>query len=622
MCGIAGFVGAGDQSDVHRMNAALARRGPDDNGYFANGRDHIFLTHARLSILDIVGGAQPMTTTDGRYTIVFNGEIYNHAILRESLESSGHRFVSHHSDTEVLLMAYREYGRDMLLKLNGMFAFVIYDSIAGTLFFARDRFGEKPFYYFHQNGCFAFASELTALRQHHVSPQQQNQTALIKLMGYGFIPSPHTIIQGCFKLPAGHFGVYDIRSNRLNISPYWQYQIEPEDIELNTRNMADKADELAALLERAVSGRMVCDVPLGVLLSGGLDSSTVTAFAQKNSTARIKTYSIGFHEKSFDESQYSDQVATVLGTDHHLNDFGIGELKDNASAYLKYLDEPLGDASYLPTTLVCELARKDVTVALTGDGADELFFGYDPFDAVAPAAFIDKFIPRSLVGAAASAVARLPRSDKNMSFDFKLNRFLSGFEVDEPARLACWMAPMTPSQISYFFGRSVSPQEIYSEAFELWDRSKSKNPVDRMGEYFTRLYLADNILMKSDRASMRVSLELRSPFLCYDVVDFARRLPASFKYHKGQRKLILKQVAKRLLPADIVNRRKKGFGIPLSAWMRDMDPSLLHSGLWQVNREQSEKMWQDHVLKKQDWRYALWNDLVLNNYSQMHQQET
>jgi len=617
MCGIAGFIGNGNQTDIHKMNASLSHRGPDKAGFFVNEKDNTFLTHSRLSILDIEGGAQPMTTMDSRYTIVFNGEIYNRAILRKDLERLGHKFVSDHSDTEVLLIAYRQYGRDMLLKLNGMFAFVIYDCELRTIFFARDRFGEKPFYYFHQNGSFAFASELTALRRHSASPQQQNEIGLIKFMGYGFIPSPHTIIQNCFKLPAGYFGTYNIQSKKLEILEYWKYQIEPEDLEFTTKNLTNKADELAALVERSVCDRMVCDVPLGVLLSGGLDSSIITAFAQKNSIQKIKTYSIGFHEKSFDESIYSYQVAENLKTDHHLKFFGINCLKDRMSEFLRYLDEPLGDASFLPTTLICEEARKEVTVALTGDGADELFFGYDPFDAIAPTVIIDRFIPKPFINFARTLAAFIPKSDVNMSLDFKINRFLQGFEVEQSVRLPCWMAPMSPSEISNLFGRKIHAEEVYSEAYSIWNSSASNSIIDRMGEYFTRLYLADDILMKSDRASMRVGLELRSPFLSYDIADFIRKLPSSFKYQKGRRKLILKEVAKRILPNNIINRKKKGFGIPLSPWMRNISSENITVGLKKINFEKGQEMWKNHALGQKDWRYALWNDVVLNNYSQL-----
>jgi len=616
MCGITGFAGAGSPDDLKRMNAALSHRGPDSAGYYAAPVDPLHLAHRRLSILDIEGGRQPMTTQDERLTIVFNGEIYNHHLLRKELEQKGLVFKSDHSDTEVLLMAYRAYGRDMVLKLNGMFAFALYDRETGFLFFARDRFGEKPFYYFHGADCFAFASELTALRQHSLCPQNQNDAALIKFLGYGFVPAPLTQIQDCYKLPAGHMGEYDVRTGALKTRPYWTFRIEPQDLAFTPRNLAAKAEELTALIQQSVHDRMICDVPFGTLLSGGLDSSVITAIAQKDHQQKLKTFSIGFHEKSYDESAYSSLVAKLLGTEHHLTFFDVDQLIKNIPAYLPFLDEPLGDASFLPTALVCEETRKKVTVALTGDGGDELFFGYDPFDAIQPARWLAPLMAQPCLKAAQFCVGLLPHADTNMSLDFKARRFLQGFGGPEFARLPTWMAPLSPPQLSELWGRPLAPEEVYSEALHVWEDSTSTNPVDRMGEYFTRLYLADDILMKADRASMRSALELRSPFLDYAIADFARTLPSSFKYQKGRRKLILKEVAKRLLPPSIINRKKKGFGIPLSAWMRHMDFSGLDKGLTLINPGAADTKRTQHARSQKDWRYALWCDVVLNHYAQ------
>ena len=617
MCGIAGFAGAGTSTDLERMTTGLAHRGPDSSGYYMAPDDRVYLGHARLSILDIAGGHQPMTTEDGRFTVVFNGEIYNHHVLRAELEAQGWRFLTDHSDTEVLLIAYRAYGPEMVHRLNGMFAFTIYDKDEGTLFFARDRFGEKPFYYFHKSGCFSFASELTSLRQHILCPNESNETALIKFLGYGYVPSPHTMIKGCQKLPAGHAGLYNIRTGKLQTECYWTFRIEPQPIELNPITIASKTEELASLIQQSVKDRMVCDVPLGTLLSGGLDSSVITAFAQKANGQKVKTYSIGFREKSYDESAYSNQVATHLGTDHHLAYFDIDALARNMPDYLPFLDEPLGDASFLPTSLVCEVTRRDVTVALTGDGGDELFFGYDPFSAVQPAQKLAPLLLPPIRSALQAMTNLLPQSDNNMSLDFKLRRFLQGFEVSEPSRLAAWMAPLTPAQLSDLFGRPIREEEVYSEALAVWEDSKCTDPLDKMGEFFTRLYLADDILMKADRASMRVGLELRAPFLDYQIADFARTLPSSFKYNKGKRKFILKEVAARHLPPNIINRKKKGFGIPLSAWMRTVEPDSKGAGLSQINDEMTKRMRYEHKSRKKDWRYALWGDVVLSEFEKI-----
>ena len=260
-------------------------------------------------------------------------------------------------------------------------------------------------------------------------------------------------------------------------------------------------------------------------------------------------------------------------------------------------------------------------VLLSGEGSDELFFGYDPFDAAHPASWIDRFVPPPFVRIARLASSKMPPSDKNMSLDFKLKRFLQGFDVASPARIACWMAPMTPVQISDLYGRTINEEEIYSEAYEIWEQSEAKNPVDRMGEFFTRLYLADDILMKTDRGSMRVGLELRAPLLDYDIAEFARKLPSAFKYQRGRRKLILKEVGKRLLPSSVVKRKKKGFGIPISAWMREFGGCGHTSGLFAVNDQKASAIWERHKNKKEDWRFACWNDLVMRFYAGNNREE-
>lgn len=581
MCGIAGFVapgvsvsgrcsGAGDRNLLERMTRVLAHRGPDAEGYFIDSKRGVHLGHRRLSIIDLSGGAQPMSTPEGNLTIIFNGEIYNHSELRAQLQAKGHLFQTDHSDTEVLLLGYREWGEGLLERLNGMFAFALYDTIAGTLFLARDRFGKKPLYYFLNQGVFGFASELTPLLHHPAAPRNESSLALKKYFAYGYIPAPHSVIEGISKLPGGWCGRLDLRSGEWRTKKWWEFQLEPSSLEVTPAQCAAWGEELLAVLDRAVQRRLVADVPVGVFLSGGIDSSSVAALAARHLPAgRLRTFSVGFTDPSFDELPYAREAAAFIGCANEAEILDMERARELIPGLLARLDEPMGDGSILPTWLLCGFTRRHVTVALGGDGGDELFAGYDPFKALHSARLYDSWVPRAIHPAIRLLASRLPVSHANISLDFKIKRALRGLSYPQEMRVPVWMGPLEPKEINEYFGDHTPQEELYSEAIAAWESAGTNaDSVDRTLQFFTRLYLQDGVMAKVDRASMLHGLEARSPFLDLEVVNFARKLPHSVKLRGGTTKWILKKALEPILPASILYRKKKGFGTPLGQWIR------------------------------------------------------
>ncbi len=613
MCGIAGFVGTGTAADLKAMADAIAHRGPDGEGFFADQHYPVFLANRRLAVVDLPGGAQPMWDSAGDICVVFNGEIYNHRALRKELEALGHRFLSDHSDTEVLVYAYKAWGEGMFVRLNGMFGLAIYDRHRKTLVIARDRFGEKPLFYGTKPGALAFASEITALRKHPAyATAAPSKLSLMKFFAHGFFPGEHTPYEQIVKLPAGHMMCVNVATGARDIKKYWTFEIEPN---APPGSPEDWAEALEDHLRAAVALRLESDVPLGIFLSGGVDSSAILSFASDaRPAASIDTFSIGFREESYDESAYAAQVAAQIGSHHRLEICDLEAAQQMLPELLARMDEPLGDASLLPTSLLCAFARKHVTVALSGDGGDELFAGYDPFAMIQRAEIYDAVMPKPVHQAVRLMAARLPLSDRNMSLDFILNRGLMGLKRRPGLRNPVWLAPLQPDEIADVFQTPMHEEELYSEAIAAWDGTRAANAVDRALEFYTRFYLTDDILVKTDRASMRVSLETRAPFLDNDVVDFARRLPWTAKL-KGNvasgytTKWVLKRALRKRLPDNILHRKKKGFGIPLSAWLRHLTPPETRVPFMDDARVKAR--WALHRSRARDDRRALWCWLAL-----------
>jgi asparagine synthase (glutamine-hydrolysing) len=544
--------------------------------------------------------------------VTFNGEIYNHAELRANLEARGHRFKTDHCDTEVLLYGYREWGPGLLEKLNGMWSFAIYDRAEGEVFLSRDRFGKKPLFYYSDDRSFVFASELTALRLHPAVPENVDPEALQKFFAYGFIPAPWSLLARVKKLPAGHWMKVSVQGLRCEIRKYWEFELDPFET-IPPHPERTWGEELVQRLDEAVRCRLQADVPVGVFLSGGIDSTAIATLAAKHHPS-IESFSIGFEERSFDEREFARLGAETANTRHHEEVLSPERYLNWALATAGKLDEVMGDSSILPTALVSKLAREHVTVALSGDGSDELFAGYDPFRALKPARLYSAVTGGKVNRALRALAERLPVSHANMSLDFKLKRMLRGLSYTKQYWLPAWMGPLDSQEIGDLFGSKPDPEELYAEAIAAWNHPSAKNDVDRTIQFYVRLYLQDDILVKTDRASMMHRLEARCPFLDINVVDFARRIPASYKLRGGITKYILKEAVRGLIPDRIIDRPKKGFGIPIGNWFKNGDLNLSSSAVpkemdWSwVNRRLA-----DHRAGRRDDRAMLWCAWLLQN---------
>ncbi len=614
MCGIAGFVGPGNEQHLKAMSDAMIHRGPDGSGTFIDRPNGVYLAHRRLAILDIAGGEQPMWNEDGQVGVVFNGEIYNHMDLRNELLAKGHVFRSDHSDTEVLVHGYEEWDEDLPARLNGMFAFAVYDRPRKRLFIGRDRFGKKPLYYTAREGFFGFASELSALLRHPHVAKEIDEKSLQKYFAYGFIPAPNSLYRNVAKLPGGHWMRYDIANGAITRRQYWQFEIEPPD-RIPVDAEESWGEELRSLLSQAVKIRLTSDVPLGIFLSGGIDSSAVLAFATRHIRPRqLKTFSIGFREESFDESAHAQRVATLFGSDHHHDVLDLDKATELIPGILSKLDEPMGDSSILPTYLLCRYARERVTVALGGDGGDELFAGYDPFRALGPAKWYRRLVPCWLHGKLRSLAELMPASARNMSLEFRIKRGLRGVSYPEEAWNPVWLGALEPAELEQLFHQPVRYEDLFEEAISAWNNSRADNLADKTLEFYTRFYLQDDILTKVDRASMMVSLEVRAPFLDNGVVEFARRIPHRYKYRNGQTKYLLKKALKRVLPQDIIYRKKKGFGVPLARWLRDWPEPQITLRHPQPDAAWISRQWEEHRAAHSDHRLFLWCWIVLQHH--------
>jgi asparagine synthase (glutamine-hydrolysing) len=611
VCGIAGFVGFGSDQDLQAMTTALAHRGPDGSGYWIAPDAPVFLGHRRLSIVDLEGGSQPMWDAADEIGIVFNGEIYNHLELRRRLETAGHRFRTSHSDTEALIHGYRQWGEDLPNHLNGMFAFAIWDRVRRRLFLARDRFGEKPLYLYRQPGRLAFASELSALLRHRDVPSDLNPRAVQKLFAWGFVPAPNALYRHCRKVTAGSSLTYDLDGDSLREQRYWKFRLEP-DRSLADRDAPRLGEELRSLFAQSVKRRLMSDVPLGLFLSGGIDSGAVLAAATQAQPAdRISTFTIGFSEPSFDESAFARELAAHFGVRHHEEILGFDQSRELLSVVLRRMDEPLADPSILPTYLLSRFTRRNVTVALSGDGGDELFAGYDPFKALTPATIYSRLVPQGLHRGLRRLADLMPHSTRNMGLDFKLRRTLNGLSWPAALWNPVWLSPADPQTIADIFEAPLRAEDLYEEALDQWHASEG-DLLDKTLEFYTNFYLADDILTKVDRASMMVSLESRAVFLDNDLVDFCRRLPGRFKFRNGQRKWLLKQALQDWLPARTLRRRKKGFGIPLAGWLRHwpQPDSVGPATCTGLKRQALEERWRRHAQGRSDERLLLFTWLA------------
>ena len=611
MCGLAGFLGIGDEHTLRIMTDAMVHRGPDGEGSFCDKEKAIYLGHKRLAIIDPHGGHQPMWSKDKQIAVIFNGEIYNHRYLRKELEEKGHQFVSKNSDTEVLVHGWKAWGEEMFSRIDGMFALCIYDRLHKTVTLARDRIGEKPLYYAARKDSIVFASELGSLLLH---PTLQNsilsKTALQKFFSYGFFPAPFTPYADVYKVKPGQIMTVNTETFSIKSKKYWSFMLG--DKQKPSGTVEDWTIELEYLLQESVKSRMEADVPLGFFLSGGIDSSAITSLANdSNRSKKIKTFSIGFQESSFDETKWADEVALLVNSQHLTKKFNLENAQNYISKLPNLLSEPISDPSILPTHMLCGFAKEHINVALSGDGSDELFAGYDPFLALRSARLYHNIMPKPIHAGITHLANQLPISDANMSIDFIIRRSLGGLSGPPNQWNPRWLGPLMPDQISDLFNEPIDPEDLYSEAIDAWDNCPSQDIVDKSLDFFTRFYLPDNILTKTDRASMSVGLELRNPFLSNAITEFVQRLPADVKLRGTTTKWVLKQALKKQLPHKIINRKKKGFGIPIAKWLRKMDQP--EQSIEHIDNKWLGNKWKMHKRKSQDNRLALWAWVALAN---------
>lgn len=554
MCGIVGYLSSREPIEVGALTAmrdAVTHRGPDGAGLWRSDDGRVGLAHRRLAIVDLSpGGAQPMASPDGRYQLVFNGEVYNHRALRDELAALGWSFRGS-SDTEVLLAAYAQWGERALSRLSGMFAFAVYDTRDEALFVARDRAGEKPLFYRHAGGVFAFASELKSLLAHPAMPRRADPAALDHYLAYGYVPRGLCALEGYAKLPAARWLRYELRADRVTTGAYWEL---PRWAGGRERSWGSLLDELDPLFEASVRRQLVADVPVGVLLSGGLDSSLVAATAARVSS-RVKTFTIGFPGSAMDESPLARRLARELGTEH-VELMAEANSAEHLPALAAQFDEPIADSSMVPTYMVSRLVRARATVALGGDGGDELFGGYKQY------AWVHR-----LALAHRAGLYRLPL----MPLASRLPETLPGRRmalrmVDRSDPVVTLPRLIDPRGRRALLHRAAEPSP---EAFRAGLVSERADARERAMAHDFLTYMVDDVLVKVDRASMLASLEVRAPLLDHAVVEFAfSQLSPRQRAGEGERKRLLRRLAKRRLPAWFDVTRKQGFSIPLAEWLR------------------------------------------------------
>lgn len=623
MCGIAGIClcdGAGlpenAAAQVDAMCRAMRHRGPDGQGVWSG--DGVCLGHRRLSIIDLAGGAQPMHSADDRYHVTFNGEIYNFPELRKELEAQGMRFRTT-SDTEIILAGWQVWGSDCLRHFDGMFAFALWDAQEKRLFCARDRFGKKPFFYTLQHGRLYFASELTALTDLSELTFTLSPEALMRYLAYEYVPTPQTMYAEASSLPPAHW--LELHEGKLRVERYWDLPFPDEE---DARSEEEICATYHELLARAVRRRMISDVPLGVFLSGGIDSSIVAGLMAGQSSTPIKTFSIGFQEASYDESRYARIVARRWNTDHHERILSAEECAEHLPRIISRMDVPLADASAAPTWLLSGVTREKVTVALGGDGADELWAGYEHYIGYKVATWYNA-LPTSLRRGIIEPLCRLlPSSSGYINPRLAVQTFLRGAHAPDWLRVQTLLTALDPAAQRELLDRPdtafLTDVRLFAptrEHFEHWP--SGPGPLARAFHVYARQYLLDDILVKVDRCSMLHSLEVRAPFLDREAAEFVARLPIRHKLHGFKRKYLLKRAFADVLPPEILRRNKRGFQIPVADWLRGRMRPLLEEMLGESRLRQQgifapqavRALMEAHFSGRADMRKQLWTLLVL-----------
>jgi len=619
MCGICGIVNVEKEhlvkhEDIRSMCRVMIHRGPDDEGIWVSGNAGLGMR--RLSIIDLVTGNQPISNEDKSVWIVCNGEIYNHKELGSDLKQKGHVFRTQ-SDVESILHAYEEYGEECSKHLNGMFAFIIWDEPKNRLLISRDRIGKKPLYYYHDKSRFICGSELKAILQIKNIPREIDLEALDHYLTFEYIPGPLTIFRDIKKVMQGHYLV--LQDGKIQTRAYWNIQENH-----SNHNLAELKQHIRELLQDSVKIRLMSDVPLGAFLSGGIDSSIIVALMARVMDRPVKTFSIGFEESTYNELEYTRIIARRFKTEHH--EFIIKpDAISLTEKLLGYLDEPLGDFSIFPTYLVSKMAREYVTVALSGDGGDELFAGYDTYIADKMASYYQR-MPKSVQnGLVTKFVNSIPPSAKKKGFVNRSKRFIEGTLLPNRLRHARWMIFFQQNEKDLLYNenlkKNLSDTDPYHYLYSYFDEAKRYDPKDELNQQLyvdIKTYLVDDILVKVDRMSMAESIEARAPFLDYRFVELISSIPGNLKLKGMKTKWILKDAMKDLLPREILTRGKEGFSIPIKNWLQnELKPMMMDilssdriasGGLF--NSRYIDKMKIEHLDGTQNHSHRLWALMV------------
>lgn len=609
MCGICGFTGK-DPELIQRMTDVITHRGPDQEGHFVC--DEISLGHRRLSIIDLTElGRQPMCNEDGTIQLVYNGEIYNHEELREDLIAKGHVFRSK-TDSEVIIHAYEEYGVDCLQLFNGMFAFAIWDFSKKRLFMARDRIGIKPLYYYFKDGHFVFGSEIKSILEDPRVPRSLNNQGLYGYIGFEFIAAPDTLFEGIHKVPAGHYAI--LQKGDLVVAPYWDLKFDESDA---PKSEEEAIEKMRWLFEDAVRCRLMSDVPLGAFLSGGLDSSTIVAMMRKHISGPLRTFTIGYEDKSFSELEYAQIVADKFQTEHHI--LMIEEMTPELiEKSLWHFDEPMTDLSSIPLMLICQKAKEDITVCLSGEGGDEVFVGYDRFKA---SFYNNKYfskIPKPLrKGIIEPMVGMLPDQPQKKGAINMLKRFVEGAALPEEAQHIRWQYFLNAKMEQQLFTDDFKANCSFDPFLRLREsnaRCTTSDRINREAYIDTRYQMPDSVLMKVDRMSMAHSLEIRVPLLDHRLVEYMANVPGSWKFdNKGETKACFRKALDGILPHNIAYRGKQGYSLPVKNFLRtqlkDYMTELLHDSPVirdTINTPYLERLMSEHMSGKANHNHVLW----------------
>jgi asparagine synthase (glutamine-hydrolysing) len=622
MCGICGIHNLtlrplDNAGLIDRMSAQIRHRGPDSEGKF--DRPHLALAIRRLSIIDLETGDQPLSNETGEVTLVFNGEIYNYRELRNGLLERGHRFKTQ-SDGEVIAHLYEENGADFVRELNGMFAIALWDERAKRLVLARDRTGEKPLYYWLQDDTLLFGSEIKTILQHPGVSRQLDPEALSQYFFYGYFPTPRSVYEYIKKLPAAHLMI--IEDQQVRIKCYWRIQdyLRGSDQERMTWKQEQQAcEELREKLREAAISRLVSDVPLGVFLSGGIDSSIVVATMSELSPGNVNSFSVSFPQRTFDEAEYAAYVAGHFNTKHHVLTADDQTMRGALLTLIDHLDEPMADPAIIPTYLLSCFAREHIKVALSGEGSDELFGGYPTYLGARAAEYylmLPEFLRRQVFDRVREL---LPVTSDAVPKGLFFRRFLTHAEKDPAVRHHSWFGMFSAEELEQLYTPQWAESQplisaIFNPLSRVLEGTRFDETLAEMLYLDFRMYLEDNLLVKVDRASMACSLEMRTPFLDHRLVEFAVGLPTSLKVRGFKGKYILKKAVRKWLPHKIVYRQKRGFTVPIASWIRDELRSLVAETLEEgklkrqglFNSAFVQGMFQEHVAGKADHRKALW----------------